>query len=64
MLSAVPLRGALFGDRNNTTAKTELIVLLTPRVIRNRDQADSATEALKKEVAPTKPPVPADAFRP
>ena len=64
VLSAIPGIGALFGNRNNSTMKTELIVILTPHVIRNREQADVETNALRKEIAPAKPPLPADAFRP
>jgi general secretion pathway protein D len=64
VLSAIPGVGFLFGNRNDSTMKTELIVLLTPRVVRNQAQAEAAAEALRKEIAPINTPTPVTAFRP
>lgn len=38
-LSKIPVLGYLFGSTKNTHAKTELIILLTPHVIRNQVEA-------------------------
>jgi len=41
--SKIPLIGGLFGSTNNNNRRTELIVLITPRVIRNSDEARQVT---------------------
>jgi len=40
----------LFGVRNNTARRTELLVVITPRVIRNPDQARAVTEELRQRL--------------
>ncbi|MGC1301077.1 MAG: hypothetical protein WA840_01775, partial [Caulobacteraceae bacterium] len=50
ILSAIPILGALVGSRDNTRARTELLVLLTPRVIRGPDEAQVITEELKQKI--------------
>jgi len=42
-LSSIPLVGKLFGNTTHTTTRTELIVLITPQVINNSDDADRVT---------------------
>ncbi len=42
-LSSIPVLGYLFGTTNNTSTKTEIIVLLTPHVIRNQKDAGRVT---------------------
>ena len=54
-LSRIPLVGALFGTKENVIEKTELLVLITPRVVRDRKQAREITEELRSRI---------DAFRP
>ncbi len=43
LLSDIPLIGNLFGSTNKTRNRTELIVLITPRVINNSDEARDMT---------------------
>ena len=69
LLSKIPILGYLFGSTSREDDRTELIVLLTPRVIRNQEEAKAATsdyverlkgigkemEILKKEEAVKEP---------
>jgi len=43
LLSKIPILGYLFGSTSREDDRTELIVLLTPRVIRNQEEAKTAT---------------------
>lgn len=43
ILSKIPILGYLFGSTTKEDERTELIVLLTPRVIRNQQEAKAAT---------------------
>jgi general secretion pathway protein D len=47
LLGRIPGVGVLFGNTSNSSSRTELIVLITPHVIRTREEADSTTEELK-----------------
>jgi general secretion pathway protein D len=47
LLGRIPIGGVLFGTTNNSSSRTELVVLITPHVVRTREEADSATEELK-----------------
>ena len=47
LLGDIPWVGALFGSTNITTAETELIVLLTPRIISTLPSAIAATRELE-----------------
>jgi general secretion pathway protein D len=49
-LRNIPVLGNLFNSVDKEQDRTELIVLLTPRVIRDRAQADSVTDDLKREL--------------
>lgn len=56
-LSRMPVLGALFGAQNKTKIRNELVVLITPRVINNPEEASDITreyrdrvDELKKEV--------------
>jgi general secretion pathway protein D len=42
-LSKIPIIGHLFGNTNDETTRTELIILLSPRVIKNRQEAKGVT---------------------
>jgi len=57
-LSQIPYLGALFGSTDNNDNRTELLVLLTPRVIRNAQDATSITEELKEKIGTVAPPAP------
>ncbi|MBS0571399.1 MAG: type II secretion system secretin GspD [Proteobacteria bacterium] len=43
LLSDIPLLGNLFGSNNRSHQRTELIVLITPRVVSNSDEAQQMT---------------------
>ena len=40
----------LFGAKNTTTSRTELIIFLTPRVIYDTNQITEATEEIKSNL--------------
>ncbi len=46
-LSAIPLIGGLFGGSKRQTVETELFVFLTPRVIRNDEDAARLTDPMR-----------------
>ncbi|MGC1403924.1 MAG: secretin N-terminal domain-containing protein [Thermodesulfobacteriota bacterium] len=43
-LSKIPILGYLFGYTDNTFDRTEIILLLTPRVVRNQKEAENITD--------------------
>lgn len=47
VLSDIPLLGYLFGSTTDTTKRKELILMVTPRVIANHDEADEVTKEMK-----------------
>lgn len=49
-LSRIPVLGALFGTQSVTKARTELVVLITPRVINNPEEAADVTQEYRKRV--------------
>jgi general secretion pathway protein D len=49
VLNDIPGVGALFGTRNNTAGRTELIMLMTPHVIANNAQARSVTAQVEQQ---------------
>lgn len=57
-LSQIPYVGALFGSTDNIDNRTELLVLLTPRVIRDAKDAKSITDELKEKIGTVTPPGP------
>jgi general secretion pathway protein D len=50
LLSEIPMVGNLFKTTSNTSARTELLVLLTPRVVRDRQDARTVTEQLRQRL--------------
>jgi general secretion pathway protein D len=46
-LSQIPILGALFGQTNRSAARTELIILITPHVIRTPEKLRDMTQELK-----------------
>lgn len=46
-LSRLPYVGWLFGTKNESAARTELLVLITPRVVGSMDQARQVTQELR-----------------
>ncbi|MBI3517222.1 MAG: type II secretion system secretin GspD [Proteobacteria bacterium] len=49
LLSDIPVIGGLFGTRDFAADRTELIVLLTPRVVRNQEEAVDMTNAIRRK---------------
>jgi len=49
-LARLPIVGALFGTRSRTGDRTELLVLLTPRVIRGAEDARAMTGELRRRL--------------
>jgi general secretion pathway protein D len=50
VLAKIPLLGGLFGNQSQTSTRTELVVLITPRVINDSRQARDITEELMRKV--------------
>jgi general secretion pathway protein D len=49
-LKDIPVLGYLFGGVSKETTKTELIIMITPHVIKNRIQADEITREFSQKV--------------
>jgi general secretion pathway protein D len=49
-LMDLPVLGRLFGTTNDTTDRTELVMLITPHVVRNRDEGQLVTEGFKEKL--------------
>jgi general secretion pathway protein D len=45
-LNKIPILGYLFGQRSKDTTRTELIILLTPRVLHNQEQARGVSDTI------------------
>ncbi len=58
LLGDVPYLGNLFGSTGNEVQRTELLVLLTPRVIQAPVDADAITAELKAKMQMAEPPPP------
>lgn len=52
-LRSIPVLGSLFDSRSVTNARTELIVLITPHVVRGRNDADAITAELRQKLGLT-----------
>lgn len=50
ILMHIPLLGNLFKTTTLTNERTELLVLLTPKVVRDRDEARSVTQELRRRL--------------
>jgi general secretion pathway protein D len=50
ILSSIPVLGGLFGFTDRATTKTELIVLITPRVAKNVGQATQISDELRRKM--------------
>ncbi|WP_242443064.1 type II secretion system secretin GspD [Magnetospirillum sp. 15-1] len=55
LLNDVPLLGPLFGTTDNTRDRTELLVLLTPHVVRNANDAQAITDELRRNILTVTP---------
>ncbi len=50
LLSQIPVLGALFGKTENFDDRTELLILIRPRVVRNLKEAREMTEELRRQI--------------
>jgi general secretion pathway protein D len=50
LLGRIPGVGVLFGNTSNTSARTELVVLITPHVIRTREDLESSSDEMKAKL--------------
>jgi general secretion pathway protein D len=55
LLSDIPGLGYLFGRANDAVERTELLVMLTPRVVRNQADARAVTEELRSRLRALQP---------
>lgn len=55
VLSDIPIVGNLFGTTTKNVGRTELLVLLTPRIVRNSGDARSMTDELRNRMRAVKP---------
>jgi general secretion pathway protein D len=51
ILGDLPLFGTAFRSKDHDAGKTELIVIITPHVIRNFDEAEAITKEFRRELA-------------
>ena len=49
-LSAIPVLGALFGQHRDSAERTELLVILTPRVLRSDEDARAVSRELRERM--------------
>jgi general secretion pathway protein D len=49
-LSSIPLLGYLFSDTSEKKGKSELIIMITPHVVRNFDEAEMITQEFKEKL--------------
>jgi general secretion pathway protein D len=49
-LSRIPLLGSLFGSHTKSSARTELVVFMTPRVIYDTTQVNDATDEIRSNL--------------
>jgi general secretion pathway protein D len=49
-LSRIPVIGALFGAKTDNAERTELLVLITPRVVPDQEEAQRVTDELRQRL--------------
>jgi len=59
VLYKIPVLGALFGQTTQEEGRTELIVLITPRVVQDSLEAGQVTEEIKRKMQAIMPVLPA-----
>jgi general secretion pathway protein D len=52
-LGEIPVLGSLFSTRDKSAARTELLILLTPRVLYDQHDARALTEELRRKLTPS-----------
>ena len=50
LLKSIPLVGNLFSSRNTSVRRTELIIFLTPRIVRNDDESFRILDLLREDM--------------
>jgi general secretion pathway protein D len=50
LLSKIPILGAAFGTQSFTTRRTELVLVITPKIVSDAVQAREATEELRRKL--------------
>ena len=60
VLGDIPILGNLFKATDNSSARTELLVLIKPQVVRNQEDARAVTEELRRKLPAIFPPEPKD----
>jgi general secretion pathway protein D len=55
LLSDIPVVGSLFGTRNSEKKRFELLVMLSPKVVRDPQEAHDRTEELRERLRALKP---------
>jgi len=50
LLSKLPIIGALFGSTDNNDERTELVMLITPRLVRNQYEARQVTDEVRRRL--------------
>ena len=53
LLQEIPVLGTLFSTKTNNSGRTELLVLLTPRVVHDQREAKALTEELRSKLSPS-----------
>lgn len=53
-LSQIPILGAAFGNQSRSSTKTELILLITPRVANNQGQGKQISDELRRKMGETR----------
>ncbi|MGD9000138.1 MAG: type II secretion system secretin GspD [Granulosicoccaceae bacterium] len=61
-LYRIPVIGKLFGSTSETNQRRELVVLITPQVVENQQDAVEITEEFRKRLKKLQPPRPAPAI--
>ncbi len=49
-LKDIPILGSLFGTQTNTRLRTELLILITPHVLQNQQDAQALTEDMREQL--------------
>lgn len=62
-LSRLPIIGALFGSKNQEKTRSEVIVLITPTIVRNVQESRNLTEEYSKRFEAMKPMKPLESIR-
>jgi general secretion pathway protein D len=56
--SGIPILGAIFGNQTDSRIRTELIVFITPHILRDGDEARRLTEELMGRLSSMRPSTP------